>query len=665
MNIKLYIGSELADYNESFNVTYSIGDIRELSFGSCNKSYTLNLPLTKTNKRLLKFISQTDVKSEPTATGRLYLGELLIISGKIIILNKSGNFMKVIINSDDWMDSLKNTKMTALDLSASDHTYDHATVENSWTASYPVYRYPMIDFGGIVSGEYGAAAKWYPNDFIPAISVSHLFTKILYPYTISSTFLSSTCVKNLYILANMQVASDAFIKGKSLLVGIALDTANENTESIPAESSGNSVLSNIPVVFGVVTTDEGNDFSSDRYTVSETGTYKFKTSLKFKNNVAGYGGITITNEQVSVSIKRTRGATTDVLATISSAAYSATELINDVVYACETQYYHCEAGDEIFVEVFVLCNINNTTLSPVDVTVAVAAADSSFENVWSNVNKHAGIGKIISLEELLPDITQLDFLAAIRDIFNLRFWMDKMKRIIYIEPWDQFISSTVVDITSLIDWTSEDAEFISESYFKTIRLKFKEDSPDAAFPNYLKSHLLGPGYKDVTLTSEFVKNGEDVRENPFSTIVTGKNYAIDNITDVPRIWNTEPVYPYNIFDRISGFNTRIVEWKGMTAGFTWNFETESKSTYPKIDGLDFATIYTTYWQKLLHYIDKGKLLPVKIKINPIYLSQFITVIATAESEGFRPTYKINNDQFILQKNTTDGNIAELELILKL
>ena len=86
-NTKLYIGSELADFNEAFNVMFSIGDIRNVGFGNNNKTYTLNLPLTKTNKRLLSYISQPDVRSEVDKTGRLYLGELLAIQGKITIQN--------------------------------------------------------------------------------------------------------------------------------------------------------------------------------------------------------------------------------------------------------------------------------------------------------------------------------------------------------------------------------------------------------------------------------------------------------------------------------------------------------------------------------------------------------------------------------------------------
>ena len=166
MNIKLYIGSDLADFNEVFNVMFSVGDVRN-SDGSNDKTYTLNLPLTSTNKRLLGFINEIDVRTEIDKTGRLYLNDMLIISGKIIITKYTEYFINIIITTDDWMDDLANLRLIDLDLSAYDFTFTKAKVEDSWSATYPMYRYPMINFGALTSGENGVSATWLPNDFIP------------------------------------------------------------------------------------------------------------------------------------------------------------------------------------------------------------------------------------------------------------------------------------------------------------------------------------------------------------------------------------------------------------------------------------------------------------------------------------------------------------------
>jgi hypothetical protein len=557
-----------------------------------------------------------------------------------------------------------------LDLSASDHALTHTNVENSWSAAYPVYRYPMIYFGSLVSGEYGVAAKWYPNDFIPMIQVKEILTKILSPYTISSTWLATASAKDLFILGKEILLPDTFIQNKALDVSVALDGDNDDTVIMAASETGTGIgLSDVTVIFGSPTKDEASAWSgTHHYTIPETGTYRFTAIVKTRNDAFVNDEITITEEAYDIAIVRLRGASRTNLYQLTSPAYVATELLHLKTFNLDTAYIHLLKDDEISIIVTLHATLTNSNVGNQTCSIGLET-ETQIVNVWDAVNKYPGISKNISLEEYLPDMTQLDFIAAIRDIFNLRFWMDKMKRVIYIEPWDSFLSSTVIDLTSYVDFESIDQELISQNYNETISLRFKDDTSDVAFTEYLKNNLIGPGSKDITLTSEFAKKGIDIREHPFSTLITGNNYTTgDYSTNVPRIWAEEPILPYNIFKRKVGFNTRIVEWKGLTSGFTWYYETYTQTNYPKIAGLDFSTIYTDYWQKLFHYIDKGKILTLKIKISPIFLSQFFTVINTATSEGFRPTYSITingiKNYFFIQKITSDGYVAECEMVLK-
>jgi hypothetical protein len=660
MNIKLYIGTELADFNEVFNVMFSIGDIREISFGNSNKSYTLNLPLTKQNKRLLSFITQTDVKTEQSATGRLYIGEQLIISGLVIVSSYNEYYAKVIISSDDWIDALKDLKMTALDLSASDHSLTNANVEGSWTASYPMYRYPMIDFGGLQSGEVGTYAKWFPTDFIPMVSVAQLMAKILEPYTISSSWIATSFVKDLFVVCREQIANNEFTQNKQL--NVAVQASGDNTNSGTSSTVMMVELAK-NLVFNTITTDQGNDWTTyNTYTVPVTGTYRFEGSVTLVNTADGNASLTITDEQVVIEIRQNGSS----IKQVASAAYVATELINAVTYTIDSGYVHLEAGDAITLNLLARCYVTiNAGSQTVTINTGIA---TTFENVWGNANRYPGLNKNISLEEMLPDMTQVDFLAAIRDIFNLRFWMDKQNRTIYIEPWDSFLSSTVVDLDEYIDYENIDSELISNNYNEKIVLKWKDDTSDKAYEEYLKENVSGPDSKEITLTSLYAKKGIDYREHPFSSVIMGYNHSTYNGTYAAQIWNEIPVYPFTTFDRKVGFNTRIVSWKGLTSTYNWNFDGTNKASYPKIEGIDFTDMYSDYWQKLFHYIDKGKVLTVRMKVNPLFLNQFYAVVGTATSQGFRPTYSITingiKNYFFLQRVTSDGTIAELEMVLK-
>jgi hypothetical protein len=670
-NIKLYIGSELADFNEAFNVMFSIGDIRNVGFGNNNKTYTLNLPLTKQNKKLISFISQPDVKSETDKTGRLYLGEWLVIQGKVIVLNpnQNDNYASIVINSDDWIDLLSNKKLSDLDLSASDHTLDHTTVESSWSASYPFYRYPMINFGALSLGGIGGNAKWLPNDFIPMFSVCQLIEKILSPYTISSVFLGLAAIKDLFILANEKIANDEFIIKKNLDVSPqVVDNQIQETINIGATLTVNLVLAKIR--FNTITIDEAGGMGAGyEYTIPEAGTYRFTASILMQNSFMTVGEDMIRNsEAITLTINRQRGVTVTVLDEIIFTS-SATNRLNAVTYALDSEYYHCEIGDTIYISLTAMSNMTNNT--GIAQTREIYVDESSkLINVWNKANLYSGVTKTIECDKILPDMTQLDFLAAIRDIFNLRFFMDKVHRTIYIEPWDQFLSDTIVDLTDYIDFESIETELISKNYNKSIVLKWKDDTGDEAFTEYLKTNS-SPGKKTVTLNSLYTNSGEQIKEHPFSSILTGYNastyYGISN--DIPRIFAEAmslTVFP-TIFNRKVGFNTRIVKWDGLTSG-SWNYDGDAKTTYPQIEAVSWVDLYNSYWMRFFHWIDKGKLFTIRMKDRPGFLNQFISVLNSQSDEGFSPTYQILinviKNYFAIQKVTSDGQKIECEMFLK-
>ena len=668
MNIKLYIGTELADFNEVFNVMYSIGDVRNIGFGNNNKTYTLNLPLTKTNKRLLKFINQSSVKSEVDKLGRLYLKELLIIQGSILVTEYTQYFAKIIINSDDWIDDRSNLQMKDLDLSAYNHYYTDGSILTSWSTSYPFYRYPMIDFGALVSGQTGVSANWLVNDFIPAISVSQLITEILKPYVISSTWLSSAYVKDLYILANEMIASDSFTSKKNLSLNIQNDSDNENLNTVLAGATNSTTITDLHASFKNLVTDEASAWTSyNNYIIPETGTYRFKAILKMWNDAYENADLTILNETYTLDLVQRRGGSDiAVLDTVTGDSYTGGELISGVTKTIDSGYCYFEAGDLLYVRVNMMCQVHNNSGSPVNFAVGLKATDSTLVNIWDNANKYSGVNKTIKLDEMLPDMTQSDFLAAIRDIFNLRFWIDKSKNTIYIEPWDQMLSPTVINISDYADFTNPDTYLISPNYYKNIALKWRDDS-DAAYTEYLKTNT-SPGQYNLTLNSLFAMPGIDVRENPFSSIITGYDQTISSPVLLPRIWNAVSATPPVVFDRLAGFNTRIVHWDGLTSGMTWYYNGAAKTTYPKVSPIDWSYLFDTYWMKFYHYIDQGKLYIIQMKLRPGMLSQFFMVLNNVNDEGFRATYKINIDgtdsYFFIQTITSDGESALCEFVLK-
>jgi hypothetical protein len=109
-------------------------------------------------------------------------------------------------------------------------------------------------------------------------------------------------------------------------------------------------------------------------------------------------------------------------------------------------------------------------------------------------------------------------------------------------------------------------------------------------------------------------------------------------------------------------------WEGLTAGLSWYYDDVLKTTYPKMSGLDYSTLYTSYFLTTLHYINTGKMIECYIKPPPQFISSLISEIGSVATLGWRVKYKLNIKgipyYFILSRVVTDGDTAKLELILR-
>lgn len=81
--VEIWIGSEQADYGGEIETQYSIGDFKSLKSGNLNTSYDFDLPLTDTNKRLLKYISEVSCFDEQTSEVKVIVNDIELIRGNL------------------------------------------------------------------------------------------------------------------------------------------------------------------------------------------------------------------------------------------------------------------------------------------------------------------------------------------------------------------------------------------------------------------------------------------------------------------------------------------------------------------------------------------------------------------------------------------------------
>ena len=671
MNIELYIGTEQLEFNEPINVVFSIGDIRDLTLGNLNKSYTLNVPLTKTNRTILKHSETPGITDEITNKGRLYVNNMLIIAGTVIVLSVSQDYIKVIISADDWMEAMKNTNLRDIDFSDDDHELTKTNIVASWSAANAFYRYPMINFGQLVTPATGSQPHdWTVQDFVPIFRVIDIMEYIFSPWTIVSDWAATTYAKKLYILATEQIADNDFITYKGLEVHPSDSTVNRAGVSIDLLATEDIQLAKDPVVLDDETTDEGTDFNNATYiyTVPEDGTYRF--IFTWTSEGAGSGAFfTVNSSDYDVNIE-VNGSS---VAQKTDTDAGGDDALNVTDETLDTGYIHLEEGDEVTVTVEINANVTNDTGPDPDTFNIYLTADTMIEAIWSQWNRYPGKGKTITASDYMPDILAIDFIRAVKHLANLRFFADYQNQNIYIEPAQTFFAiDGETDLSELQDNEDYTLEPVSKNYNKYVILGLIEDEKDKAYMEYKESQGI-TDQKTITLTSEYAEDGEQEMINSlfahsgtgFFQEILAYGLSVLKIYGNQEYISDEQPYPEY---RATGWEPRLVTWEGLTAGISFDIDDTTYNTYPKILAADFDDLYSNYWITSIHRIDKNMILTIRIKLPKGTMNQLRTVINDSSQEGFRTRYKLFiRNQYIygyLNKVTTDGDISECEFILK-
>ena len=490
----------------------------------------------------------------------------------------------------------------------------------------------------------------------------------------SRNFFASGLGRTLYIMGKEPVNESGFASGKLFEAQVIAITDNRVTYEYAASETYTLTFPLTTLLFATVITDEASAYSNTTgiFTIPETGTYRFYSKFKiFSTSNEITDAWSLVTETFTIDIYNQ--TTSTVLWTITgSGANDFFKTAYDFIL--DTGYLKLTIGDEIIVRMQATSHAKNDAVSSrvAELYVKIGAL-SYFKNYHDERNIYKGLGDEISPVTYLPDITCLELLKALKYLFGLRFWVDTLRRTVYIYGSDTFITANIVDWTNFIDFSDKiKQEYIASNYKKTQILKYKDDSGDKALQDYILLNGF-PLQKTINLTSQYCQEGIETKENPIFA-PTIERYWFDMTGYVPAIWDDflypDPVPP----NRLTEWIPRIFQWKGLQPKewvYNANFLTshEHLVQYPKVSALDIATLFGSYFQKDWHYIDKSKLLTITLIIDINKLAQFTTVLSDGAKEAFRATYKLRVDNidmyFILNSMVTDGMRAKCEFIQKL
>ncbi len=651
METKLYIGSELADVNGNVPVEFCQCDIRNLQMGSVQSSYDIDIPLTKKNKELIKYSDEPNVFDEITEVGKLLYKDIEIFRGAIRQLKSEKFYSSLIIQGNDWMEKYDNLKLADLDLSLYDEVYNSANVQASWSAVDPFIRYPLINWGKYALYTTANATR-NANDFVPWFNLRKILLKVLKDYTIVSTFLSSDYFKSIYILSKELCQESSFITDKALEVYPSDGSENRTTDVEGLYTPGMSrpfTKTFNPILFGNEVLDDGADFLTGVYTIPETGTYRIQFHAQPRMQ---YTGLTPSSGTAEYLLEiRLNGIPIETLHDHVDPG--------DLTFILDTEYRHFVAGDLITCYCQMSISLTNNTGGNITAYLYMSAY-TKLVNVLDGYCLCAGIEMTIEPEKWLPDVKQSDFIAAVKHLFNLQFFLDKWNNTLYIEPLEQWRSTHQINL-DVINQDSIKTERISGSYNKLLTFEFNDDSTDRSLTDYNETNKTKLGRKIFTLTSGYAEPGEKIiKNNLFSTFYVKSGVSI--------IWGE---YDKNTLDkpqsRATSLGTKIGIWAG-TIPADFLYDSVIVHDMPMISQMDFTTLFLSYYAKTAHYIDTSKIVTIEIKTDLLYLQQFITVIEASDEEGFRPEYifTIEGETYLgyLNRISFDGERALMELIIK-
>ena len=702
-----------ADFPLSLN--YLIADIKNLSVRSGSYSKTFNIPATKHNNDLLKHIwnPNTYVDGVSTYSGNSHkmlqrkpcvvkVDSVPVLRGEIKVKNvitkpKGKEYvMQLIGDNSDWVKQIETLYLNELTLfdsvtSQTDHTYNKATIEASWSGSYSgldgassyTYFYPLINYGtwNDVSGVVVEDMK--PAVYIRAI-LDAAFRSV--GYTLSSTFLDSTDFKKLVFpfVGESFKHSDTYINNRKFRSHVSADYTITDTDTLSTETS--STTHDAVVQFNNDSSspsfDTGSLYDNSAYDYTANAKYKaaFKGELKITNNAP-------LNSLFQTLLKHTRSSTTTYI--VLDTQTINTNATNTIAY--NSGFIELLSGDEIQIVVRSYAELTQISGSNFIYkhNYTIKATDSF---LYNEIDGQILAGASLALKDVLPnDVSALDILKGVTHMFNLYYRTDTANQIIYVEPRDSFFEAT----TSANDWTTKlnkndyQLAFIDD-YKKNLTFGYKRDGSDghvkARDEEY--EHQLGE-YK-YTLNDRFMM-GEQKFENPifaptyhildrniiFST--TPLNEAKHKAPLIARMWRNwngddagqpkhfeyEPRILYKSYGTQADdeSNNRAWDWEGtsqtniptaLMSGY--GDVTQTNLSYNGSDGL-FQTHYGAY----INVIEKGVILTALFDldtqdISEVNLKKPVFIGKPSDLHGY---YVINR---IIDYAPTKSALTKVELV---
>ena len=533
-------------------MSFAVSDGKKLEsiFGDYSKSF--QVPATKNNQKLLGFIDNpitTDrkevIQKHPC---RVIVDGVEMMTGKLKIVGSSQK-RKVDLydcvfygGNADWGSMLKDRRMCDVNFELGDSftiplntgllTYDYIYITGSWAigSSTTDIVYPLCSYGDFFPTGTGGHVNRFDagepsQDWRYWVYVRNTLEYIFKAtgYKIESTFLSQLWVGKLIYNLNwgrneVETINEQFSlryigsPGGSSVSNLVLESAGASNTTYTgnwepddqfAFSPGIQLPTKVSDTYAQYSQDGYSGTADGKITIAKDGQAKFSGKFTFalwyypviNAYFQGYADVRIRKTDFASS-------TTTTIASNSPSYHCCgnTCSTGDVATwseSIESLWTPVNVGDKFWFETKIYgtcapgCSNNNSNTWR---WIMLDNLSGDAEGSWIQMDfdgSAISIGNQLNVQDSLPcDITQASFLKGVAHMFNLFFYTDVLKKIVYIEPFSEFFTRTkALNWTPKIDWSKSIVDKYQIGLKREILFKYKDDSNDK-YLEYLNDKVL-------------------------------------------------------------------------------------------------------------------------------------------------------------------------------
>jgi hypothetical protein len=510
-------------------VTYSIGDIEDVTKQRGSFSKTITLPNTPTNRAC--FAYAYNIQSfvggfQPNKRIRAAMWEdgVQVFSGVLQLLSMSKTKGTVTYEVGLFTDNVSlfkaiegNMLVNTAGVTGMNHTPTSGHVSGTWTASGALssgYVYGVVDAAGFTDilnqGGGWFQAPWWrlgPSIYVKKM-VDLIFAEAGFRY--SSSFFNSSLFNKLVI---------PYAAGTMPI--------NLSGSNIFAQSTGNVTFAGSTNATALFPKDTPAPFY-------DNPGYWVASSSVFSNPAVA----TRWNVDVTLTVSGTTAGRFGASMSIRNITNSTDNaVITGISFATNTQF--TVRFQNVTIPANTTANIGFAVTAGPNFLTSTFSILSGATVQWTCLENPVGIG-VLDMRTALPaDVKQSDLLQDLQKMFNLQFMPDPQDpKLLYIEPWKDFYSSGSLDWTQKADENAEQNITNGDpNAYTNVMFKYK-DMGDYLSKTYKQSYPLArEGYGGrIFNTSNFYGKGDKVVETLCGTLIPA-SFSTDKI--VGRTWDID------------------------------------------------------------------------------------------------------------------------------